>query len=200
MTERSGPLVGLKVLEFAGGGPASLVGMLLSDLGADVVRVEPKGEAGPAAQDPALRGRRSVALDINRPAAVEACLKLVERADVLVDGVAPEILERLGLGPQIALARNPALIYARTGGGGQAGAYALALGVLAGVLRARDTGQGQVVDLAASAGGPPEPRFSVTPGAVQGPPPAAGAHTREALSDWGLEEAEIDSLAFQGAI
>jgi alpha-methylacyl-CoA racemase len=197
MTERSGPLVGLKVLEFARGEPAALAGMLLSDLGADVLRIDFMGQGVVAGQGPALRGRRSAALDLDKPAAVEACLRLAERADILIDGLAAGALEGLGLGPQAALARNPALVYARAGDVDRSGQAALAFGILAGLFRARDTGQGQVVD---AAGEPAEPRFSVTPGRIQGPPPAPGAHTREALSDWGLERAEIDSLAAQGAI
>ena len=374
--ERSGPLVGLRILEFAGIGPAPFCGMLLSDLGADVVRIDRKG-ARYGKFDVTFRGRRSVALDLKHPAAAEACLKLIERAHGLIEGFRPGVMERLGLGPDIALARNPALVYGRMTGWGQTGAWAqapghdinyiavtgalhgigpaerpmpplnlvgdygggalyLAFGLLAALRHAEATGQGQVVDCAMADGAAslnahvqgffeggrwkderesnvidgashfynayqcqdggwvsvaaiepqfyaafrqalgltdpafddqmneaawpdlrarvaevfrtrtrdewcallegsnvcfapvlslaeaprhphnvergvftevegvpqpaPAPRFSVTPGAVQSPPASGGAHTREALSDWGFEAAEIAALEAGGAI
>ncbi|MBI1198154.1 MAG: CoA transferase [Phenylobacterium sp.] len=370
---RQGPLSGLKIVEFAGIGPGPFCGMLLSDLGADVVRVDRKGGGrGGSPTDITSRGRRSVALDLKTPEAVEACLKLMSKADGIVEGFRPGVMERLGLGPDVALKRNPRLVYGRMTGWGQTGPYAhaaghdmnyiaitgalhaigtsdkpvpplnlvgdfgggalyLAFGVLAGIIQARETGKGQVVDCAMSDGAAslmamfygmkaagvwteqrrsnlldggahfydtyqcsdgkwvsigsiepqfyalllektgitdpdfqrqmdrgawpelheklakviatktrdewtaimggtdvcfapvldldeapkhphnaarqtfvevggvtqpaPAPRFSATPGAIQGPPPSIGAHNREALADWGFSEAEIAELS-----
>jgi len=368
---RQGPLTGLKVVEFAGIGPGPFCGMLLSDLGADVVRIDRKGGRGGAPSDVTSRGRRSVALDLKSPAAIEACLKLMERADAVFEGFRPGVMERLGLGPDVALKRNPKLVYGRMTGWGQTGPYAnaaghdmnyiaitgalhaigttdkpvpplnlvgdfgggalyLAFGLLAGVIQARETGKGQVIDCAMSDGAAslmamfygfkasgmwqggrrnnmldggahfydtyqcsdgkwislgsiepqfyalllektgiddpefqrqmdraawptlhdkladviarktrdewceimdatdvcfapvldldeapkhahnaarktfvevagvtqpaPAPRFSATPGAIQGPPPTVGAHDREARADWGFSSAEIDGI------
>jgi len=373
---RQGPLTGLKIIEFAGIGPGPFCGMLLSDLGADVVRIDRKGPGRGSPTDVTGRGRRSVALDLKDPAAIEACLKLAEKADVLFEGFRPGVMERLGLGPDVALKRNPKLVYGRMTGWGQTGplsqaaghdmnyiaitgalhaigtedkpvpplnlvgdfgggALYLAFGLLAGVIQARETGKGQVVDCAMSdgaaslmamfygmkaAGGmkderranlldggahfydtyqcsdgkwisvgsiepqfyalllektgikdpefarqmdrtawpdlraklaaviatktrdewtaimggtdvcfapvltleeapkhphnaarqtfvevagvtqpAPAPRFSATPGAIQGPPPAIGAHSEEALADWGLSKAEIERLTAPAA-
>ena len=372
-----GPLSGLKIVEFAGIGPGPFCGMLLSDLGADVVRIDRKGQGRGAPSDVTSRGRRSVALDLKTPEAVETCLKLMEKADAIIEGFRPGVMERLGLGPDLALKRNPKLVYGRMTGWGQTGPYAqaaghdmnyiaitgalhaigtqdkpvpplnlvgdfgggalyLAFGVLAGVIQARETGRGQVVDCAMSdgaaslmamfygfkgAGGwkeerrsnlldggahfydtyqcsdgkwvsigsiepqfyalllektgiddpdfqrqhdrtmwpalreklaaviarktreewteimggtdvcfapvldldeapkhphnaarqtfveiagvvqpAPAPRFSATPGAIQGPPPAIGAHDREALTDWGFSDADIGALKWAGAL
>ncbi|HYF21834.1 MAG TPA: CaiB/BaiF CoA-transferase family protein [Caulobacteraceae bacterium] len=376
---RSGPLTGMRVLEFAGLGPAPFCGMLLSDLGADVVRIDRKGTQALLGRfDATARGRRSVALDLKRPEAVEACLRLCEGADALIEGFRPGVMERLGLGPEQALGRNSRLVYGRMTGWGQTGPLAqaaghditylalsgalhaigpaerpvpplnlaadygggalyLAFGVLAGVLSARETGRGQVIDCAMTDGAAslmaifyslkaaglwddarreanlldggapyyrtyacadgrhvavgaiepqfyalllekaglsdpafaaqndraawpeladkaagvfatrtrdewcallegsdaclapvlsmseapthphnaaretfveeggvvqpaPAPRFSATPGAIQGPPPQSGEHTREALQDWGFTPQELDRLAEAGAI
>ena len=368
---RQGPLTGLKVVEFAGIGPGPFCGMLLSDLGADVVRIDRKGGRGGAPSDVTGRGRRSVALDLKTPAAIEACLKLMAQADAVFEGFRPGVMERLGLGPDVALKRNPKLVFGRMTGWGQTGPYAnaaghdmnyiaitgalhaigtadkpvpplnlvgdfgggalyLAFGLLAGVIQARESGKGQVIDCAMSDGAAslmamfygfkaagawkeerrhnlldggahfydtyqcadgkwisigsiepqfyalllektgitdpefasqmdrskwpqlreklaaaiagktqgewcaimdatdvcfapvldldeapkhphnaarqtfvevagvmqpaPAPRFSVTPGAIQSPPPAIGAHDREALADWGFSSGEIDAL------
>ena len=368
---RQGPLTGLKIVEFAGIGPGPFCGMLLSDLGADVVRVDRKGGRGGAPSDITARGRRSVALDLKTPEAVEACLKLMAAADGIIEGFRPGVMERNGLGPDVCLKRNPKLVYGRMTGWGQTGPYAsaaghdmnyiaitgalhaigtgdkpipplnlvgdfgggalyLAFGLMAGIIQARETGKGQVIDCAMSDGAAslmamfygfkasgawqetrrsnlldggahfydtyqcsdgkwvsigsiepqfyalllektgindpdfqrqmdrsawpelrqklanviaqktqgewtelmgatdvcfapvldldeaprhphnvarqtfvevagvtqpaPAPRFSVTPGAIQGPPPAVGAHNREALSDWGFSAAEIAAL------
>ena len=368
---RQGPLTGLKVVEFAGIGPGPFCGMLLSDLGADVVRIDRRGGRGGAPSDITARGRRSVALDLKTPAAIETCLKLMESADAVFEGFRPGVMERLGLGPDVALRRNPKLVYGRMTGWGQTGPYAnaaghdmnyiaitgalhaigtaekpvpplilvgdfgggalyLAFGLLAGIISARTTGQGQVIDCAMSDGAAslmamfygfkasgvwkeerrsnlldggahfydtyqcsdgkwisigsiepqfyalllektgiddpefarqhdrnawpelhdklaaviasktqaqwceimgatdvcfapvldldeapkhphnaarqtfvevagvtqpaPAPRFSVTPGAIQGPPPRVGDHDREALADWGFSPSEIDAL------
>jgi len=375
---RQGPLTGLKIVEFAGIGPGPFCGMLLSDLGADVVRIDRKGAGRGAPSDITSRGRRSVALDLKQPASVETCLKLFEKADVVFEGFRPGVMERLGLGPDVAMARNPKLVYGRMTGWGQFGPYAqaaghdqnyiaitgalhaigmtdkpvpplnlvgdfgggalyLAFGVLAGVIQARESGKGQVIDCAMSdgaaslmamfygfkaagswkeerrsnlldggahfydtyqckdgkwvsigsiepqfyalllektglAGDPefahqmdrskwdglrtrlaaafatktqdewsaimggtdvcfapildmdeapkhphnaarktfvelggvvqpaPAPRFSATPGAIQGPPPAIGAHDVEALTDWGFSDADVRALQDAGAL
>jgi alpha-methylacyl-CoA racemase len=372
-----GPLSGLKVVEFAGIGPGPFCGMLLSDLGADVVRIDRKGKGRASPADITSRGRRSIGLDLKNPEAIETCMKLMEGADAVFEGFRPGVMERLGLGPDVALKRNPKLVYGRMTGWGQFGPYAnaaghdmnyiaitgalhaigtkdkpipplnlvgdfgggalyLAFGLLAGVLNARSTGKGQVIDCAMSdgaaslmsmfygfkAGGmwkderrvnlldggahfydtyqcadgkwisigsiepqfyalllektgindpefagqmdrsnwdslreklahvivqktqaqwceimdatdvcfapvldldeapkhahnvarktfvevegviqpAPAPRFSVTPGAIQGPPPAIGAHDQEALSDWGFSPASIHALKASGAL
>ena len=188
-----GPLDGLKVIEFAGIGPGPFCGMLLSDLGADVVRIDRKGGRGGSKFDVTSRGRRSVALDLKNPASIEACLKLTQSADVLFEGFRPGVMERLGLGPDVVLKRNPKIVYGRMTGWGQTGPYAnaaghdmnyiaisgalhaiglgdkpipplnlvgdfgggalyLAFGLLAGVIHARATGEGQVIDCAMSDG------------------------------------------------
>ena len=372
-----GPLSGLKVVEFAGIGPGPFCGMLLSDLGADVVRIDRKGKGRASPADITSRGRRSIGLDLKNPDAIETCLKLMEGADAVFEGFRPGVMERLGLGPDVALKRNPKLVYGRMTGWGQFGPYAnaaghdmnyiaitgalhaigtkdkpipplnlvgdfgggalyLAFGLLAGVLNARSTGRGQVIDCAMSDGAAslmamfygfkasgmwkderranlldggahfydtyqcadgkwisigsiepqfyalllektgindpefagqmnrgnwdslreklahviaqktqaewceimdatdvcfapvldldeapkhphnvaretfveldgvvqpaPAPRFSATPGAIQGPPPAIGAHDQEALGDWGFSPAAIDALKASGAL
>ena len=189
-----GVLSGLRVVEIAGLGPAPFCGMLLADMGADVVLVERGGAGG----DPLSlgrnaivnRGKRSVALDLKDPVAVDAALRLVDGADALIEGMRPGVMERLGLGPDTCLARNPRLVYGRMTGWGQdgplaqaaghdinyialsgalwfsgapgeppmapptlvgdlgGGALYLAMGVLAALLSARQTGVGQVVDAA----------------------------------------------------
>jgi len=374
---RQGPLSGLKIVEFAGIGPGPFCGMLLSDLGADVVRVDRKGQGRGAPSDVTARGRRSVALDLKKPESVEACLKLMEAADGIIEGFRPGVMERLGLGPDVALKRNPRLVYGRMTGWGQTGPWAhaaghdmnyiaitgalhaigtddkpvpplnlvgdfgggalyLAFGLMAGIIQARETGKGQVVDCAMSDGAAslmamfygmkgagiwkeerrknlldggahfydtyqcsdgkwvsigsiepqfyalllektgindpefqkqhdrsvwpdlrqklanviaqktrdewteimggtdvcfapildldeapkhphnaarktfvevagvmqpaPAPRFSATPGAIQGPPPAIGAHDQEALSDWGFSDSDIGALKTAGAL
>jgi alpha-methylacyl-CoA racemase len=367
----------LKIVEFAGIGPGPFCGMLLSDLGADVVRIDRKGAGRGSKFDVTGRGRRSIALDLKSPAAVEACLKLMDGADAVFEGFRPGVMERLGLGPDVALKRNPKLVFGRMTGWGQFGPYAkaaghdmnyiaitgalhaigtedkpvpplnlvgdfgggalyLAFGLLAGVVHARATGQGQVIDCAMSDGaaslmamfygmkasgmwGPdrrtnlldggahfydtyqcsdgkwvsigsiepqfyalllektgitdpafanqmsreawpdlsaklaaviatktqkqwcdlmegtdvcfapvmdldeapkhahnaarqtfvevegvmqpaPAPRFSATPGKIQGPPPAIGGHTESALADWGFSVSDIDALKSVGAV
>jgi alpha-methylacyl-CoA racemase len=351
--------------------------MLLSDLGADVVRIDRKGQGRGSPADITARGRRSVGLDLKNPASIETCLKLFETADVVFEGFRPGVMERLGLGPDVALKRNPKLVYGRMTGWGQFGPYAqaaghdmnyiaitgalhaigtedkpipplnlvgdfgggalyLAFGILAGVIKARETGEGQVIDCAMSDGAAslmamfygfkasgawtesrrsnlldggahfydtyqcsdgkwvsigsiepqfyalllektgisdpafkaqmdrgawpdlkaklaaviatktqsewcalmeatdvcfapvldldeapkhahnvarqtfvevagvtqpaPAPRFSKTPGAIQGPPPAIGAHDQEALRDWGFSEADVSALKANGAL
>ena len=374
---RQGPLTGLKIIEFAGIGPGPFCGMLLSDLGADVVRIDRKGQGRGSPADVTARGRRSVGLDLKNPQAIETCLKLLESADAVFEGFRPGVMERLGLGPDVVLKRNPKIVYGRMTGWGQTGPYAnaaghdmnyiaitgalhaigtkdkpipplnlvgdfgggalyLAFGLMAGIISARETGKGQVIDAAMSDGAAslmamfygfkasgmwthdrranmldggahfydtyqcsdgkwvsigsiepqfyalllektgitdpafaaqmnrgewdslraklaeviggktqdewtaimggtdvcfapvldldeapkhphnvarqtfvevagvtqpaPAPRFSATPGAIQGPPPAIGAHDTEALTDWGFSGAEIDALKAAGAL
>jgi alpha-methylacyl-CoA racemase len=190
-----GPLAGVKVVEIAGIGPGPFAAMMLADMGADVVRVDRAGNVwggDPATppQDIMNRGRRSIGVDLKNPEGVETVLQLVEKADALIEGFRPGVTERLGIGPDACLARNPALVYGRMTGWGQDGPMAqmaghdmnyiaiggalgaigrpderpqpplnlvgdfggggmlLAFGVVCGVLEARTSGQGQVVDAA----------------------------------------------------
>jgi alpha-methylacyl-CoA racemase len=188
----TGPLKGLKVVEIAGIGPSPHACMILADLGADVIRVErPGGQmfAG-GSHDLLNRGRPSVALNLKDPDAVATVLDLVERADVLVEGMRPGVAERLGFGPEQCHERNPRLVYGRMTGWGQEGPWAqaaghdmnyiaitgtlhglgqvkdkpqfptnlvgdfgggstyLVIGILAALLEAKTSGQGQVVDAA----------------------------------------------------
>jgi alpha-methylacyl-CoA racemase len=128
----AGPLAGLKVVELAGLGPGPHAAMIFADLGADVVRVDrPAGGlqlGSPDAPDPTLRGRRRVAADLKDPAGQETVLRLVERADVLLEGYRPGVTERLGVGPADCHARNPRLIYGRMTGWGQDGPLAARAG------------------------------------------------------------------------
>jgi crotonobetainyl-CoA:carnitine CoA-transferase CaiB-like acyl-CoA transferase len=191
----SGPLAGLKVVELAGIGPGPMCAMLLADLGATVIRVDRKQPVAQGIERPLrfntlLRNRGSIALDLKLPAAVDVVLDLVEGADALIEGFRPGVTERLGLGPQACLARNPRLVYGRLTGWGQDGPLSLraghdinylaltglldaigregqpptiplnivgdyasgslymAVGLLAAVLEARQSGRGQVVDAA----------------------------------------------------
>ena len=190
-----GPLSGLRVLEFEAIGPAPFCGMLLADMGADVLLVDrnsdPKlGLERERWSDVMLRGRRSVTLDLKSPAGVQAALQLSDKADALIEGFRPGVMERLGLGPDVVLARNPKLVYGRMTGWGQTGPLAqraghdinyialagvlgaigragqapvpplnlvgdfggggllLAFGIACGVIEARGSGRGQVVDAA----------------------------------------------------
>jgi alpha-methylacyl-CoA racemase len=143
----SGPLSGVKVLELAGIGPGPFCGMMLADMGADVLRVDrlEANDLGLPLEpkfDIMARGRRSIGLDLKRPQAIELVLTLVEKADALIEGFRPGVTERLGLGPDACLARNPRLIYGRVTGWGQDGPLAQAAGhdinyiAIAGVLHA----------------------------------------------------------------
>jgi alpha-methylacyl-CoA racemase len=187
--DRQGPLSSVRVVEFAGIGPGPFCGMLLADMGADVLRID-RRDAKPAKRHQVTqRGRRSLALDLKNPAAAALCLELVERADIMFEGYRPGVMERLGLGPDVALSRNPSLVYGRMTGWGQTGPLAhsaghdinyiaisgalhaigtsarpvvplnligdygggalyLAMGLLAALVHARCTGQGQFVDAA----------------------------------------------------
>ena len=190
-----GVLDGIRVVEIAGIGPGPFCGMLLADMGAEVILVERAGAAGVDMLDLGKsaiinRGKRSVALNLKDPQAVDAVLRLTDGADALIEGMRPGVLERLGLGPETCLSRNPGLVYGRMTGWGQEGPLAqaaghdlnyialsgalwfagepgkpplppptligdlgggalyLAMGILAGILNARRTGIGQVVDAA----------------------------------------------------
>lgn len=140
----SGPLRGLRVLEFAGLGPAPFCGMLLSDLGADVLRIDRPG----ARYDRFTvesRGRRSLVLDLKGESGRETALRLAAKADALIEGFRPGVMERLGLGPGDVFARNPRLVYGRMTGWGQHGPYAARAGhdidyvALSGALHATGT-------------------------------------------------------------
>ncbi|MER7197351.1 CaiB/BaiF CoA-transferase family protein [Streptomyces sp. CB01635] len=125
----AGPLAGIRVVELGGIGPGPFAGMLLADQGAEVIRVDRPAEAGTASKHPILhRGRRSVALDLKDPAGVEAVLAVVDSADALIEGFRPGVAERLGLGPEACLARNPQLVYGRMTGWGRDGPLAQAPG------------------------------------------------------------------------
>lgn len=124
---RNGPLAGVRVVELVGIGPGPFAAMVLADLGADVVRVDRPGGGG-LAVDPAYdvtnRNKRSVLLDLKSAEGPARVLDLVERADVLIEGFRPGVAERLGVGPDACLARNPRLVYGRMTGWGQDGPLA----------------------------------------------------------------------------
>src|SRR3954451_6093440 len=142
-----GPLAGIRVLEFEAIGPGPFAGMLLADLGADVLVVDRPVDSNLGLKregwyDVMMRGKRSVTLDLKSSGAKEAALALLEKADALIEGFRPGVMERLGLGPVAALARNPRLVYGRMTGWGQDGPLAASAGhdinyiALAGVLHA----------------------------------------------------------------
>ena len=195
----AGPLTGIRVLELPAIGPVPFLGMLLSDLGAEVVRVDKLPGAKPGLGDsmtagPLGRGRRSIGIDLKTAEGAEVLLRLVATADALIEGFRPGVAERLGIGPDAALARNPKLVYGRMTGWGQhgplattaghditylamtgllhgigpkdgppvppinyvadfgGGAMFLSTGLLAALLHARATGEGQVIDAAMTEG------------------------------------------------
>ncbi len=124
-----GPLQGLKVLEMAGIGPGPFCAMMLADMGAEVVRIDRLNQKGTGDRANVLnRGRRSIALDLKNPAAIETVLRMIEEADALIEGFRPGVMERLGLGPDVCLKRNPKLIFGRMTGWGQSGPLAQAAG------------------------------------------------------------------------
>ncbi len=128
-----GPLSGFRIIELAGIGPGPFAAMILADLGAEVIRIDrTQAVRGPAPDGPAfdllLRGRRNLAVDLKQPAGVETVLRLVEQADALIEGFRPGVVERLGLGPDVCLDRNPRLVFGRMTGWGQEGPYASAAG------------------------------------------------------------------------
>jgi alpha-methylacyl-CoA racemase len=121
----TGPLAGARVVELAGLGPGPFAAMLLADLGADVVRVDRPGHAGAEARAYVMhRGRRSIAVDLKADRGAEVVRRLVDSADALIEGHRPGVMERLGLGPEECLARNPRLVYGRMTGWGQDGPLA----------------------------------------------------------------------------
>jgi alpha-methylacyl-CoA racemase len=128
----AGPLLGYKIIELAGIGPGPFAGMMFSDMGADVVRVDRAETVRPGAGAPLSdvlgRGRRSVGVDLKHPRGRDVVLRLVEGADALIEGFRPGVTERLGVGPDDCLARNPKLVYGRMTGWGQDGPYASAAG------------------------------------------------------------------------
>lgn len=119
-----GPLQGVRVVELAGIGPGPYAAMLLGDLGAEVLRIDRPGAPQLGTQDPTLRNRRSLSLDLKRPEALEVLLRAVDRADALIEGYRPGVAERLGFGPEVCLERNPRLVYGRITGWGQTGPLA----------------------------------------------------------------------------
>jgi len=140
-----GPLSGIKIVEITGIGPGPFCGMMLADMGAEVLRVDRAqgvvgGDPGRPPLDLLARGRRSIGVDLKHPEGVETVLRLVEAADVIFEGFRPGVMERLGLGPDVCLARNPRIVYGRMTGWGQDGPLARAAGhdinyiSLAGVL------------------------------------------------------------------
>ena len=194
-----GPLQGIRIIEMAGIGPGPMCAMLLSDLGAEIIRIdrvrpEALGVARDPSKDPLLRGRRSIAVDLKHADGVETVLSLVSSADALIEGYRPGVMERLGLGPERGLERNPRLAYGRMTGWGQdgplantaghdinyisligaleaigrpgepplhplnlvgdfgGGALYLAMGLLAAIIEAGRSGQGQVIDCAMTDG------------------------------------------------
>jgi len=155
-SQATGPLAGLRVVEFAGIGPGPFACMLLSDMGADVVTVDRPGRKLGERHNIAGRGRTVTLADLKDPAAREQVLQLLDKADVLVEGFRPGVMERLGLGPEVVAARNPRLIYGRMTGWGQHGPLAQAAGhdinyiSIAGALHA-----------IGPAGGPPVPPLNL---------------------------------------
>ena len=125
-----GPLEGLRIVEIAGIGPGPFCAMMLADMGAEVLRVERLSRVAPgdASGDLLSRGRRCIAVDLKRAEGVATVLRLVERADGLLEGFRPGVMERLGLGPDVCFARNPRLVYGRMTGFGQTGPLAGAAG------------------------------------------------------------------------
>ncbi|MFM8846357.1 MAG: CoA transferase, partial [Gammaproteobacteria bacterium] len=125
----AGPLATLKVIEFAGIGPAPYAGMLLADLGAEVIRID-RHDAG--RMDPGHRvlgrGRRSIALNLKNPSALDVVRRLVTQSDALIEGFRPGVMERLSLGPRECAALNPRLVFGRVTGWGQQGPLAQAPG------------------------------------------------------------------------
>jgi len=130
---RMGPLAGLKVIELAGIGPSPFGAMQLADMGATVLRIERRepadlGVPRPLKYNLMMRGRKSVALDLKDPQSISLVLELVSLADALIEGFRPGVMERLGLGPDTCLARNPKLVYGRMTGWGQTGPLAFVAG------------------------------------------------------------------------
>ena len=122
----SGPLTGMKVLEIASIGPGPYAGMLMAEMGADVLRVERGSDASRrgVSQDLLTRSRPALAVDLKSDAGRDLVVELAGKADVVIEGFRPGVMERLGLGPEVLLARNPRLVYGRMTGYGQSGPLA----------------------------------------------------------------------------
>ena len=124
-----GPLKGLKIIEMAGIGPGPFCGMVLADLGAEIIRVDRASAIGTGSKkEPSNRGKKSIAVDLKAKEGVEVVLKLVETADAIFEGFRPGVMERLGIGPEICLARNDRIVFGRMTGWGQEGPLANAAG------------------------------------------------------------------------
>ena len=128
VSQATGPLAGVRVIEMVGIGPGPFAAMLLADLGADVIRIDRPGgnalQVAPPERDVLGRNRPSVAIDLKAPGGVDVVLDLVEKADIFLEGLRPGVMERLGLGPDVVLERNPRLVYGRMTGWGQDGPLA----------------------------------------------------------------------------
>lgn len=124
MMEGTGPLKGIKIVEFGGLGPGPFAGTMFSDMGADVLRIDRKGAGDPPVTRIDARGRHTIALDLKDPADIARCLDICDKADVVFEGFRPGVMERLGLGPDIMMGRNPKLVFGRMTGWGQQGPYA----------------------------------------------------------------------------
>ncbi|MBO2453736.1 CoA transferase [Actinomadura barringtoniae] len=150
-----GPLSGVRVIELAGIGPGPFAAMLLADLGAEVIRVDRAAAVGPgggfASTDFTNRGKRSIAIDLKSEAGKEVVLRLVEQSDILLEGFRPGVTERLGLGPDDCLARNPKLVYGRMTGWGQEGRLSQSAGHDIGYIAITGT-----LHAIGRAGGPPQ--------------------------------------------
>ena len=192
-----GPLKGIRIIEMAGIGPGPFAGMLLADLGAEVIRID-RSKAGMTTNggpvDVMNRGKKSISVDLKNPEGVEVVLKLIETADALLEGYRPGVMEKLGLGPDVCLARNEKLVFGRMTGWGQTGPLAhtaghdinyiaitgaldsigttdsgpvvplnllgdfgggsmyLIMGLLAGIIEAKNSGKGQAIDVAITDG------------------------------------------------
>jgi alpha-methylacyl-CoA racemase len=148
-----GPLNGVRVIELQGIGPGPFCGMMLADMGAEIIRIDRSSSVGKraASADILARGRRSIAVDLKNPDGVATVLKLIDSADVLIEGFRPGVTERLGLGPDVCLERNERLIYGRMTGWGQTGEMASVAGhdinyiSLSGALHAIGTAGGRPV-------------------------------------------------------
>ena len=124
-----GPLKGLKIIEMAGIGPGPFCGMVLADLGAEIIRVDRASAIGTGSkQEPSNRGKKSIAVDLKAKEGVEVVLKLVETADAIFEGFRPGVMERLGIGPEVCLARNDRIVFGRMTGWGQEGPLSNAAG------------------------------------------------------------------------
>lgn len=158
----SGPLAGIRVVEIGSIGPGPFCAMLLADLGAEIIRVDRLQDAGPVGpsadhgNELVNRGRRSIKVDLKNPRGAEVVLDLVERADVLIEGFRPGVTERLGIGPEVCMARNPRLIYGRMTGYGQDGPDAMTAGHDLNYLAANG-----VLSLIGRRGQPPTPPLNL---------------------------------------